>query len=262
MVKIKIKLIKLLNSFFNFFGFSLIKKVNYPPVEFSEDELDILNYVFNSGTTGVSYEGLIHNIISAKYVINNNIKGDFVELGVWKGGSAIAVKLIFDLYKHDANVWLFDTYAGMTRPLEIDVKYVDGKKISGLNVFEQNKTGDEEVSNWNFASLSEVKENFNNANALDDKCKFIKGDVLVTVKEKINEINDISILRLDVDIYEPTKIGMELLYPKISKNGVLLLDDYGGWEGARKATDDYFLENKINPYLGYVDKNVRIAIKK
>ena len=78
-------------------------------------------------------------------------------------------------------------------------------------------------------------------NEVLDIASFNKGDVSKLLKEKIQDVpNKISLLRLDTDWYQSTKDEMEILYPRISKNGILLVDDYGSWEGARKAIDEYF----------------------
>ena len=72
----------------------------------------------------------------------------------------------------------------------------------------------------------------------------------------------ISLLRLDTDFYESTKIELEELYPLLSKNGILIIDDYGHWKGARKAVDEYFKKKKLFPFLNKVDYSCRLMIKK
>ena len=68
----------------------------------------------------------------------------------------------------------------------------------------------------------------------------------------------ISILRLDTDFYESTKIELEILYARLETSGVLIIDDYGNYKGARKAVDEYF---KIKPFLIYLDHTSRLLIK-
>jgi hypothetical protein len=69
----------------------------------------------------------------------------------------------------------------------------------------------------------------------------------------------ISILRLDTDWYESTKIELEILYPLLEPGGVLIVDDYGHFEGAKKAVDEYFCDSK--PWMQYVDYSCRLIIK-
>lgn len=89
---------------------------------------------------------------------------------------------------------------------------------------------------------------------------FIKGKVEDTlIKEAQPE--KISLLRLDTDWYESTKAELEHLFPKLEKEGVLVIDDYGHWQGARKAVDEYFSKNKINILLNRVDYTCRMGIK-
>ena len=75
--------------------------------------------------------------------------------------------------------------------------------------------------------------------SIEIKAIFIKGDVVKTLKEESNLPKEISLLRLDTDWYESTKYEMDILFPILQKNGVLLIDDYGHWKGARKAVDEY-----------------------
>ena len=112
---------------------------------------------------------------------------------------------------------------------------------------------------WTKASLEDVlnssKKLFSN---LDDFI-FIKGKVENTLIEKNNIPEKISFLRLDTDFYESTKIELETFYPRLSKKGVLIIDDYGDFPGCRKAVDEYFL-NKNVLMIG-VDKSCRVIIK-
>lgn len=108
-------------------------------------------------------------------------------------------------------------------------------------------------------SLEEVKKNIiKNTNI--DNILLIKGKVENTLKIQKNLPKKISILRLDTDFYESTKIELETLFPRLVKRGVLIIDDYGYWKGSKKAVDEYF--GDYRPFLHYVDHSCRLLIKK
>jgi O-methyltransferase len=107
--------------------------------------------------------------------------------------------------------------------------------------------------------LDQVKKNINDATKINN-IKLIKGDVVKTLKINQNLPKKISILRLDTDFYDSTKIELEILYPRIQTGGVLIIDDYGEWKGSKKAVDEYFSNNM--PFLHIVDKSCRYLIKR
>ncbi len=110
-------------------------------------------------------------------------------------------------------------------------------------------------------TLTEVRSNFNIHAKLDSNVLFIEGDVSKTLRES-KLPNAISILRLDTDWYASTKDELEILYPRVSRHGVLIIDDYGHWRGAQIATDEYFRQSSTNlPLMCVVDRGVRLAIK-
>ena len=195
--------------------------------------------------------------LACKYIIDRNIKGDFVECGVWRGGNAILAASIFRLYKYPYKVYLFDTFEGMTAPTDKDKFTSTG--ISAISRFRALQKSSH--NEWCFASIEEVKNNFRKFNLLDENIIFVKGDVMKTLKLKNNLPKAISILRLDTDWYASTKKELEVFYPRLNFGGVLLIDDYGFWSGSRDATDEYFLEHGNRPFLQYVDNSGRTAVK-
>ena len=110
-------------------------------------------------------------------------------------------------------------------------------------------------------AMSTLQKNCSDTGIDIASLKFIKGDVCETLKEPDNVPDQISVLRLDTDWYESTKAELEILYPKLSNKGVLIIDDYGHWEGARKAVDEYFLSQKYKPLFNVIDRTGRSAIK-
>jgi len=93
----------------------------------------------------------------------------------------------------------------------------------------------------------------------EDQVIFIKGRVEDTIPQTVPE--QIALLRLDTDWYESTYHELIHLYPRLVNRGILILDDYGYWQGARKAVDTYFQENKVGMYLHRVDESARIGVK-
>ena len=201
--------------------------------------------------TMTSKEAVFALYTSINYVLDRQIPGDIVECGVWKGGSSLLAALIMKARKvSDRRLYLYDTFRGMTPPTQLDV-YKRGN--TGLEMMEQYS----DDIGWCYALLDDVKAAFAVHN-FEFEIHFIEGDVVETLTKTKPE--SISVLRLDTDWYESTAAELELLYPRLSTGGVLIIDDYGSWEGSRKATDDYFAkEPKI--ILTRIDKEVRLGIK-
>ncbi len=241
------------------FGYSKfnIDKMKSYAVELDDSDIDLIKYVLDKGYTQSSISRLVNTLKSCRYVIDNNITGDFVECGVWRGGNGILAKLLFEQLDSDRAVYMFDTFEGMTAPTEFDIE--SSTKTHAAKKFEENRRGP--YNDWCFASLEEVKNNFINAELKLDGCSFVKGDVCETLLKSENIPSAISVLRLDTDWYESTKIELEILYPILSKYGILIIDDYGHWEGARKAVDEYFEKQSYKPLLNVIDYTGRSMMK-
>jgi len=205
---------------------------NFP--ELTKKELTFINKVFSARVTMVSFESLATLAIVCKYIQENGIRGDFVEAGVWRGGASIIAKKFLGV---ERSYYLYDTYAGMTRPTVYDYRTND--KDNSSTAEKWNKLDRGSANGWVNASLSEVKSNFKKFDLLDKTINFIVGDVTRTLVDGIKP-REISILRLDTDFYDSTLIELQVLYPLLVKGGVLILDDYGHWNGARRAVDEYF----------------------
>ncbi len=227
------------------------------PVELNLAEREIVNYIMSNKLTMVSYERLWATIMACKYVVDRGIEGDFVECGVWRGGNALAAAEIFRLYKSERKVWLFDTFKGMTAPTDVDVRASDGR--AAKEQYEDEQRGGH--NEWCFASIEDVRRNFHDR-GLASNVNFIEGDVCQTLNGDESSLpNKISVLRLDTDWYESTKKELEVLYPRLTIGGCLLVDDYGHWSGSRRAVDEYFLKNQSRPFLHCIDYTGRVAVK-
>ncbi len=201
--------------------------------------------------TMTSKEAVFALYTSVNYVLDRNIPGDIVECGVWRGGSSLLAALILKSRNiSDRKLYLYDTFKGMPTPTEFDI---DKRGNTGFEMID--KYGDD--IGWCYALLDDVKAAFSTYD-FDFEIHFIEGDVIETLPKTKPET--ISVLRLDTDWYESTAAEFDILYPRLSTGGVLIIDDYGCWAGSRKATDDYFAkEPKI--ILTRIDKEVRLGIK-
>lgn len=225
--------------------------VDYPIRDIDEDE-HFTNLFLKSRDFTMTGKDAMYSLHNAcKYVHSAGISGDFVECGTWMGGSAILAGLTFEALGAPRDLWLYDTFEGMTAPTEADVD-VNGESASLLM-----ETFSDEVG-WCYASTDQVSRNFVAAGLPTKNSRFVKGDVMETLKNNFPE--KISVLRLDTDWYESTRFELEVLYPRLSKGGVLIIDDYGHWSGSRKATDEYFSTIQA-PLLNRVNDQVRLCIK-
>jgi hypothetical protein len=193
-------------------------------------------------------------IQAIRHIESNHVPGDIVECGVWRGGNLVIAGLLRQRLGFDRQIWAFDTFAGMTAPSAADFKPAEvldvEKKFASRNRDDHNE--------WCLASEDEVLRYFENRVGSRD-LRTVKGPIEETLKKAENLPERIAILRLDTDFYESTKAEMDVLYPRLSKGGVLIVDDYGEWAGARKAVDEYFAGQPV--WLHYVTHTVRLMIK-
>lgn len=207
--------------------------------------------------TMTSSERLWSLLNAVRYVVGEGIPGDFAECGVWRGGSVMAMAgELSRLGSVDRRLWLYDTYAGMTAPTSEDVEAVTGKTAAAM----LSETPVADGNNvWCVAGRADVEANVRSTGYPFDKFVFVEGDVAVTLHEQAPD--SISLLRLDTDWYESTRVGLEVLYPRLAVGGVCILDDYGHWQGARQAVDEYFAALGKRPYMHPIDFSGRVFIK-
>ena len=163
---------------------------------------------------------------------------------VWRGGSTMAAALTLQKENDIRDLYLFDTYAGMSAPTDSDV---DHAGIPAMGRYVESAVGGQ--SQWCYASLEDVRANLAATGYPQDRCHFIKGDVLKTLP--CEQPKEIAVLRLDTDWYESTLHELTHLYPKLSQRGIVIIDDYGHWQGCRKAVDEFF--SKQGPFLCRID---------
>ena len=171
------------------------------------------------------------------YVVRTGIEGDVVECGVWHGGSAMLAALALAQAGDTGRaIWLYDTFEGMPPPSELDVDPFGAAAHDVLRARERLPEADPH-NPWAYATLADVKANM--AQTGYPRVHYVEGKVEETIPAHAPE--RISLLRLDTDWYESTLHELEHLYPRLAPGGVLILDDYGWWSGARRAVDEYFV---------------------
>ncbi len=225
----------------------------FPP-DFDSSSIEIINNV--DKYTMTSNERLFSLIKAIKYVVENNIEGDFVECGVWKGGSSMAMAYSLNLYSEiPRQIYLFDTFSGMSSPTQKDISYSGFDATSLLE-----KSNIKDCSSiWCYASLDEVQTNMAKTGYNMNLVRFIQGKVEDTIPKFAPD--KIALLRLDTDWYESTYHELKHLFPRLVQGGVIIIDDYGYWQGCREATDKYIKENNIQIMLNRIDMTGRIGIK-
>ena len=250
---------KIIKHLFNKLGYKITKEDALEtsiPVEASSYEVELIHSAKKYSMT--DYKNLYLSTQVVKHVSKTIIEGDIVECGVWKGGHLIVFKSLCEKYNLDKKIFAYDTYQGMTCSSDDDVNW-EGEKA--IDLLKNNSAKENDGDNiWCYASLNLVKKNIISVLGNVDNINFIKGDVAKTLKEKKNLPNKISILRLDTDFYESTKIELETLYPLLQEGGILIVDDYGHWSGAKKAVDEYF--KNIYHFKHVINGSCRMIIKK
>jgi hypothetical protein len=194
---------------------------------------------------------------AVRYVVTNRIPGAIVECGVWKGGSMMAVaRTLLELSDRSRDLHLFDTFEGMTAPTAEDVA-LTGESAADLLAATTDREDAESV--WCRAPLDVVKQAMASVGYERSKVHYIKGRVEDTIPAAAPE--RIALLRLDTDWYESTRHEMIHLFPRLCVGGVLILDDYGHWLGARRAVDEYLREHNVPLFLQRIDYTGRYAVK-
>lgn len=233
---------------FNRFGYKLEPKRAIPS-DFLPHEVALFEAV--KPYTLTSPERIYALTHAIDYIIKHAIPGCFIECGVYRGGSVMAMAKTLLAQNEMRDIYLFDTFEGMPKPSDSDGKLANTK-------FEKLKLSDSS-SNWTNASLQEVKEVVYGTGYPQAHFHFQQGLVEDTIPEQAPA--EIALLRLDTDWYESTKHELIHLYPRLAIGGVLIIDDYGRWPGARRATDEYLAENNVKLLLHRVDSTCRVGIK-
>lgn len=167
-------------------------------------------------------------------VLKNNIPGDFIETGVWRGGTAIFFRALLKAHNvADRNVWLADSFEGLPAPKSGD----DGWDMSQNDYLK--------------VSMEKVKSNFERFGLLDDQVKFIPGWFSESLPKA--PVQKLAILRLDGDLYSSTMDALTNLYHKVSKGGFVIVDDYFSWPACQRAMTEFIASNSIQCKIEKID---------
>ncbi len=207
--------------------------------------------------TATSPERVAAACDAVRYVVRDRIPGDIVECGVWRGGMVMAMlRTLRDAGDTERHVYLYDTFAGMSEPTAED-RSLHGEVAATL-LARTERTDPNSI--WCYASLADVRRNVESVGYDPSRIHFVEGTVEETIPATVPE--RIAILRLDTDWYASTKHELHHLFPRVVPGGIVIVDDYGHWSGARKAVDEYIAEHDVSLFLGRTDYTGRIAVKR
>lgn len=238
-------------------GFDVVRYTSFEHssryADISENDKELIRSV--KPYTMTSFERIYSLVEAVRYIVQNEIPGDIVECGVWRGGSMLAVaKTLVRLNNFSKELYLFDTFEGMTSPAENDVDWMGAQAFKKYQV-----TKSDNGSSWSYASEKDVRRTMSLADYDEGKIHYVKGKVEDTLPGQAPDT--ISLLRLDTDWYESTRHELIHLFSRLSRGGILILDDYGHWKGARKAVDEFIAEHGLKLFLSRIDCTGRISVK-
>lgn len=220
-----------------------------PAPDFERDEIATWNAVRRY--TMSTPERVVSLVRAVEHLVRSRIPGDIVECGVWRGGSMMAVAhTLMRLEHRERDLVLFDTFEGMTQPGDHDFSYARETASSVWRSLNESGLA---------VSQDVVRRNVESTGYPSSRIRLVKGDVGVTLPDAAPE--RIALLRLDTDWYESTKHELCCLYPRLTRGGILIIDDYGHWLGSRKATDEFLADLATPLFLSRIDYTARIAVK-
>lgn len=172
--------------------------------------------------------------------LDENIPGDFIETGVWRGGCCILMRGILAVNEiRDRKVYVADSFAGVPPPRP--------------DIYPADRDLRLDLSTELAVSLADVKENFRRYGLLDDQVVFVEGLFSQTLPAL--DAGPFALIRLDGDLYESTSVALQCLYPKLSPGGFLIVDDYGVIKACRQAVDGYRAEHNIKAPINWIDRS-------
>ncbi len=200
-------------------------------------------------------------IDAVRYCTARAVPGAFAECGVWRGGSVLAMILTLQaLGVEDREIYLYDTFEGMTAPTPEDVSDLEGAALDAWNQAQrENQRPWNEVFGPEAFNEESVRSVLGATGYPSDRLHFVAGPVEETIPGTAPD--EMALLRLDTDWYESTRHELLHLFPRLAPGGVLIIDDYGHWRGARQAVDEYFSSEHPPLLLSRIDYTGRIAVK-
>ena len=185
---------------------------------------------------------------SVRYISSNKIPGDICECGVWRGGSMMVVALtLVEMGDTSRDLYLFDTFSGPPEPAPQDGPTAGAELAAARKV--------PELTNL---PMQEVRAKLAETGYPVERLHLVQGLVEDTIPDQAPE--RLALLRLDTDYYISTAHEMRHLYGRLSPGGILVIDDYGKFVGARAAVDEYFESSGQNVLLNRIDATGRLVI--
>ena len=167
-------------------------------------------------------------------VLDNDVPGDFLEAGAWRGGTTIFMRAMLKvLGVEDRKVWVADSFEGLPVPRDES----DGADFSKIGILA--------------VSLQQVRDNFRKFGLLDDQVEFLPGWFCDTLADA--PIGSLAILRLDGDMYSSTMDTLTSLFDKVSPGGYVIVDDYHSWKSCRQAVHDFLDARSLTPEITTID---------
>jgi O-methyltransferase len=193
---------------------------------------------------------------SVEYLVRTDVQGAFVECGVWRGGSMMAAALtLMRLGVTDRDLYLFDTFAGMPEPGAEDVS----SPYDGYSPHKRWRRHTRRGTQWAGVPVEKVRSRLESTGYPPERIHLVEGMVEDTIPARAPD--GIALLRLDTDWYASTKHELERLYPRLADGGVLIIDDYGHYAGARRAVDEFFSARAEPVLLNRIDHTGRLVVK-
>jgi hypothetical protein len=234
-------------------GYQLVKASPRPKLRRYFDDEARATITAVKPWTMTSYDRIFALIVAVRYVVARGIPGDVVECGVWRGGSMQAIALtLLQRDVRDRHLHLFDTFEGMPPPAPEDRRY-DGAPAETL-LAERPRTG----HIWAIASLEDVREGMAETGYPAERVHFHRGLVEDTIPAAAPDA--IALLRLDTDWHASTRHELDHLWDRVPSGGIVLFDDYGYWEGARRAVDEFIAERELRLLLAPMGSG-RLTVK-
>jgi O-methyltransferase len=250
---------RLVKSAVRAMGFDIVRyppqRVPVPlPADLSAEERAIVARV--EGYTFTSIERHIALIQAIRYLAKQHIDGCIVECGVWRGGSSMVAALaLIQEGETERNLYLYDTFEGMTPPK------ADDRTTAGVPAKLHLDSYPDKTVSWCVADIDDVRRNMATTGYPEARIHLIKGTIEATIPSQA-PTEGIALLRLDTDWYESTKHELVHLFPLLCDGGVLIIDDYGYWQGSKKAVDEYLSGLPQRFYLHRIDDSGRLLVKR
>jgi O-methyltransferase len=226
------------------------------PVDF---EPEVVKMIRNARPHTMTSDARLYQLIQCvKYIVQNDIPGDLIECGVWRGGSVLAmIQTLLLLGTKNRTIHLFDTFSSedILTPAESAIPE-DRPFNSSRDQLERDLAG---IGFDISVDLSHVKSLMSSTGYPSEKVRYHVGRVEDTLPKF--KLPGIALLRLDTDWYASTRLQLETLWDGVSAGGVVIFDDYGFWEGHKLAVDEFLASRQLRPLLSRVDESCRFVIK-